>query len=962
MVGVLFAIALAAPAQTDEPAAVVRHALAAIEGDSVTRVRDRWSRQLARDSSDRIARLGLGVFAQLTYQDTVADRFYGPLLPAAGGRDAAAGYAAIYLSRLSTQRGQWLRADSLGVAAVAVGRALRDSALTGEALVALSVARHRTAGFAAAAPLVDSAQSITPAREFRILALAHCARAQMLYFGGNPNALIEARRGVELADQSGDFRTRGVCRSALASEFSREGQIDSALIVYQQVIGDYRRAREHAGLAGALQWRSHMFRLVGWMAASVRDANEAIAEAEIAHVPGVIPWARTTLAFVALQMGDVAGAAPHAAEATRRFNASGDRYAATTAYGLQANIASATGDLDAARAALAQALERANALNWAESKITVHRALMHLAMREGDLATARRELDLAGAVARAGHMEGFASNNEYHDGVLALLEGRLDVAERIFRARLARSQRAQPQWAYLDAERLAEVLIRRGRSAQALDIMQSASKNVDDWRHDLRDRQLRLFALQLTEDSHDPDLGVATIIDGLAHGGKDYAAFDLIEAIRGREIADRLTRAVTLDTTQGDRVVRADRPWSLAAMLRDMPDSTALVRYVTGRGNEPTTVFVVTFGEFTTHRLPAEDSLAAAVMRFSALLESGDDAKTLGRELGRALLDSVVSSLRPGITRLVIVPDGVLARVPFDALILDDDHFALERFSVSYAPSATAAMALWRRESPAGRALLVFADPRFAHESKQQDAGADVFRGAVAGRSGLPRLPGSAREASAITRYSDDATVRRRDAASEAWLKQSRLDGFSIVHFATHALVDEGSITNTALALTPGDNEDGFVNAGEIMNLKLSADLVVLSACRTAGGMLVRGEGVQGLANPLLAAGARAVAATWWPIGDAATVRTVEDFYGGLGRGLNSGDALHEAKLAALRRGAPVREWAAFAIIGDATRHAPLHPPAPRSRAVWIWIAAAAAVLAVLLYGAMRRRRTVDAG
>jgi len=99
--------------------------------------------------------------------------------------------------------------------------------------------------------------------------------------------------------------------------------------------------------------------------------------------------------------------------------------------------------------------------------------------------------------------------------------------------------------------------------------------------------------------------------------------------------------------------------------------------------------------------------------------------------------------------------------------------------------------------------------------------------------------------------------------------------------------------------------------------LDLDADLVVLSACRTASGVVVRGEGVLGLTSPLLQAGARAVVASGWQVGDRAASGLMTAFYRALGRGLPAGDALREAKLAALRRGAPLHEWAAYTIIGD---------------------------------------------
>ena len=172
-----------------------------------------------------------------------------------------------------------------------------------------------------------------------------------------------------------------------------------------------------------------------------------------------------------------------------------------------------------------------------------------------------------------------------------------------------------------------------------------------------------------------------------------------------------------------------------------------------------------------------------------------------------------------------------------------------------------------------------------------------------------------------------------RDEASEAWLKRGPLDRFRVIHLATHALVDESSLTRTALALAPGANEDGFLSPADLAGLKLDADMVVLSACRTAGGVTVAGEGVQGLTTPLVAAGARSVVATQWRVGDRSTVRLVADLYDGLARGRPVAEALREAKLAAMRRGAPPGEWAGFTVVGDPLARVPLVVPADRRRA-----------------------------
>ena len=128
----------------------------------------------------------------------------------------------------------------------------------------------------------------------------------------------------------------------------------------------------------------------------------------------------------------------------------------------------------------------------------------------------------------------------------------------------------------------------------------------------------------------------------------------------------------------------------------------------------------------------------------------------------------------------------------------------------------------------------------------------------------------------------------------------------------------------TALALAPGGGEDGFVTPGELARLRLAADLVVLSACRTAGGVVVDGEGVQGLTAPLLEAGARSVVATTWRVGDESTVDLVDRFYAGLARGLPVAEALQAAKLEAMLRRAPPAAWAAFTVVGDPFTIVPL--------------------------------------
>jgi CHAT domain-containing protein len=208
-----------------------------------------------------------------------------------------------------------------------------------------------------------------------------------------------------------------------------------------------------------------------------------------------------------------------------------------------------------------------------------------------------------------------------------------------------------------------------------------------------------------------------------------------------------------------------------------------------------------------------------------------------------------------------------------------------------------------------------------------------------------------------VARYAGGGSeVRVRGEANEAWLKHAPLDRFRVVHLATHALVDESSISRTALALAPGTNEDGFLSPADLAGLRLDADMVVLSACRTAGGVTVAGEGVQGLTTPLVAAGARSVVATQWRVGDRSTVHLVKDLYDGLARGQPVVDALREAKVAAIRRGAAPREWAGFTVVGDPLARVPLIVPEDRTWALWRRTVGWSLILIAVAYWLVRRR------
>jgi len=173
-----------------------------------------------------------------------------------------------------------------------------------------------------------------------------------------------------------------------------------------------------------------------------------------------------------------------------------------------------------------------------------------------------------------------------------------------------------------------------------------------------------------------------------------------------------------------------------------------------------------------------------------------------------------------------------------------------------------------------------------------------------------------------------------------------------VLHLAIHAVVDPDSPLRTALILAPGVGEDGLLTPAELATLRLKADLVVLSACATAGGLNLRGEGIQGLVAPLLGGGVRAVVATSWEIPDRMPVPLMDRFYRELAGGTPVAEAMRRAKQEAIEMGASPAVWAAFQVVGD-----PGVTPVLRTKAAIVpGVKVAAALLGLLGLAAVVRR------
>jgi tetratricopeptide (TPR) repeat protein len=964
----ILGLGTSAAAQTpDEPRTIVFAAERAVSDDSAQVASARWQAALGRDSSDRTALLGLATLARMTYDFPTAERLLGRLLAQRSGTpDRWRVQARLGMYRVAFAQGDDGRARGLLDSAVADARRIGDRDGEADAMMGFTSVRGPAATALLAA--LDTLDALLPPGDGRDRAESICRRGLYTGIGGDTAAIGVIRAGIEMAQRVGERRLTGHCLEAYGLVHSVQGHADSVLPIYERAEALLRATHDHASLARLESRRSDEFQARGWLGEAKLALSRVLAEAEISHNRQRAGYAYAGLGMLALRVSDLSTAARRYEQAAALYDSLGNGEGAMISRQNRAEVMEVSGDLPGAREGFHGALAEAEKGEFFEDAVIMRQHLARIAIRLRDWPDAERQLAVADSAAHARGLEQMRGSLVYDRARLAIGQGRLtraaDLLDRMLRDLTLDDQLPR----YTARLRLAEVRARQGDLDRAQAELTQAGGELETWRAGLRDAELRQYAFAATTlGETDPQAPVATVLAALAKGGRVDAAFALAEQRRARTLAERLEQAQALATGSGSprREALVSSP-SGSDPASPVPDSsTALLEYVAGSDGAPTTLFVLTRAGSKAFELPPADSLAPSIARLVALLESGAAGEGPSRALGATLLGAADTALPAGITRLVVVPDGPLHRVPFDALRLGDGRAAVERWAIGVAPSAAVASAIRRRPEPSGgpSRLLALGDPVFTGPTLSlalRDA--EPYRSAFDRAGGLPRLAGSGDEAREVARYAPSgADVRLREEASESWLKRANLEPYRVIHLATHALVDETSLANTVLALSPDGEDDGFVSPGDLAALHLDADLVVLSACRTAGGVTVAGEGVQGLATPLLAAGARAVVATQWRIGDRSTVRLVDDLYAALARGIPVADALRAAKLAALRRGAPVGEWAGFTVVGDPLVRVPLAMPKPRDEGPGgIPLAAAVVLLAAtggLGYWAMTRRR-----
>jgi CHAT domain-containing protein/tetratricopeptide (TPR) repeat protein len=345
------------------------------------------------------------------------------------------------------------------------------------------------------------------------------------------------------------------------------------------------------------------------------------------------------------------------------------------------------------------------------------------------------------------------------------------------------------------------------------------------------------------------------------------------------------------------------------------PNETAVAFFL----GEPTSFrWVMSRDQLRLQRLPGRAVIEKQAGRVRQALRAPTDlhgAKTETAALATLLFgDLAVDADRP----LVIVPHGVLHYIPFEALPLGGAPI-VQRHSVTYMPSLNSLVHLRRAPRSAGpfRVLAV------GNPAMNGATASATRQGDVDNLSLLGALPFAERELHAIGRALPDRTqIMSGASARESGVRGQPLDRFPVIHFATHGLVSDAHPKRSGLLLSPEEGEDGLLQMGEIYGMGLRADLVVLSACQTALGREITGEGIVGLTRAFFYAGARSVVSALWNLNDRFAADFVERFYQEIGAGHSPEEALRRTKVAYVDHPQYSHPfyWSSLVITGDGTQ------------------------------------------
>ena len=699
------------------------------------------------------------------------------------------------------------------------------------------------------------------------------------------------------------------------------GRYTDAVRVYESALASYRRTGNPEGQGRVLLNLANLRNASGESDEAMRLLLEAEPfEEQTGEVRG--------MAFIANALGesyrgknDLARARGYFLRALELNRSGGLPYGECTNLDNLGRLDLAEGQFREAELHLQRAREVADRFRYGRQRAMIRAALARLAIAERDAPRALQwsdstlaladslddpevlyeALDVRGAALEAAKS---AQASESYLRAIALLEswrGRLALGD--LRMSIAGPRRSVYEGAI-------RTLLAQGKEEEAFAVADRARARL-------------LLELMANRDhlatSGDPDLAPRERLRELYEGRRNAAESE--QPRIDREIAVVISGIEARDAASSDQRlaagITAGHPLT-AASLRDVLRNEApndgrahgLLEYFWG--DSAVYGWWVADGVLHGRRLGSADSLAADVAFLRGAVEHADSLIDW-RSAARRVYDALVAPLVPGALppSAVVVADGRLAYLPMEVLIPSTDSLPIGASRrITYVPSAATLLALHarapRREWT--RAALIVGDPTMHLAAVAPGEREDSL-------APLPYAEREAREIYQLFERDGAELLLGSTATPKRWLDQQP-GRYRYLHFATHARVNERFPERTHLLLSGGS-----LDLPTIRSLRLHAELVTLSACETALGRWVGGEGVIGLPHAFLTAGARGTVVTLWRVTDREAAEFMRDFYAALHRGMPPAEALRATRMTRLATGAAHAHpsaWAPFIFVGTA--------------------------------------------
>jgi len=391
-------------------------------------------------------------------------------------------------------------------------------------------------------------------------------------------------------------------------------------------------------------------------------------------------------------------------------------------------------------------------------------------------------------------------------------------------------------------------------------------------------------------------------VDFLMQSGEPDKALEIVESSRARILAAR---------TAPEKPAR--RLTALELRQAAKRSDAVFLSYWLAPGQSY--VWVISPARIRSFALGPAGNIQSLVEGFNRFIGSSPDSHTIQQDpLTKASADAQhlyhtliapLASLIPANARVVIVPDGALHSLNFETLPVSGEnggkpHYWIEDVTVAIAPSLAIAAAAATPQPGALKSLLIM--------------GAAVYSGKE-----FQKLEYAPAEIAEVRKHfvpAETKAIMGPDANPSAY-RQADPQRFSAIHFSTHAEANQQSPLDSAIILSPGKEGAFKLYARDVIDVPLHADLVTISACRSAGARIYSGEGLVGFAWAFLRAGARYVVAGLWDVTDNSTPAMMDRFYGAIQTGLSPVAALRVAKLSMIHSAGVFRKpyyWGPFQI------------------------------------------------